>query len=231
MKKIGVGIVTARAGSKGLTDKNVRMLNGKPLLHYAIVVGNKSEELSCVYISTDSKKYELLAIESGASSLGLRSSELSSDTAQSIDVIIDFIESYREKLDYIVLLQPTSPIRTEKQIDDCIRLHLDTGESVVSVAKLDEPHPYKLKRIDDSGHLIPLISGTNSELPRQSLDDVYQLTGAIYVASVDNIISQRSLFSKNTVPFIMNRFSNIDSKEDFDYLEYKVIKGIEVLPE
>ena len=158
---------------------------------------------------------------------GLRCDELSSDGAKTIDVIKDVIAKGGLKdNDLVVLLQPTSPIRSTQQITDCVNLALQAGESVVSVAELEEPHPYKLKKIDNkSGALIPFIDGTDSEQPRQSLPTVYQLTGAIYVASVSTILSVSSLFSSRTVPYVTELFVNIDTPFDYEVLkniEYKI---------
>ncbi len=221
------GIVPARSGSKGFPNKNIAQYNGKSLLEWAVALGVSCSLIDSVFISTDSELYETLGVNSGATSLGLRSKVLSSDSARSIDVIKDII--LRRKLkgnDIIVLLQPTSPIRTVEQLSDCIKLALKTNESVVTISKLEEPHPYKLKKIDDkTGSLVSFINGTNSELPRQSLPNLYQLTGAIYVSFVSNILERDSLFSSNTQPYFMNKFVNIDSELDFEFLKFLSSRG------
>lgn len=222
----GIGLVVARSGSKGFPGKNIALLKGRPMLEYAINTGNASSLLGAVYISTDSKHYESIALGAGAVSFGLRKDELATDDSKTIDVVCDFIRGFAKGIpDYVVLLQPTSPIRTAQQIDECIRLHQQTGESVVSVAKVEEPHPCKLQKIDGSGVLRPFLEGESSERPRQDLPTAYQLTGAIYVASSTHILKNRSFFSSKTIPYITEKFVNIDSKDDFDYLNYLLDRG------
>ncbi|MDA9032440.1 acylneuraminate cytidylyltransferase family protein [Amylibacter sp.] len=226
MSKV-VALVTARSGSKGLPHKNVAVLNGITLLEQAVEVGMKSKLVNEVFISTDSKAYEHLACSAGANSLGLRSDLLSGDEALSIDVIQDFIKKRNlNENDILVLLQPTSPIRNSDQIDMAVELHIKHFESVTTVALVNEPNPYKLKILSSSGSLQDFISGSFSEQPRQSLPSVYQLTGAIYVSSVQNIICKNSLYSDKTIPIIVDEFANIDTAIDLEFLKFRCAKGL-----
>lgn len=230
--KYGVALVTARSGSKGLPNKNILPLFGRPLLDYAVSVGVGSTLLKETYISTDSLEYQLIAKNAGALSLGLREEALSSDSCKSIDVISSFLRSFEEsrRPEFVVLLQPTSPIRTSDQVDECIKLHVDSGESVVSVAEIEEPHPYKLKKIDSNGCLVSFVEGVSSEVPRQELPSAYQLTGAIYVFSSTQVLERNSLFSEATIPYITDSFVNVDTLGDFEYLKYQVERGLLKLP-
>lgn len=226
MSKV-VGLITARSGSKGFPDKNIALLNGITLIDHAIIAGKGSSFIEELYISTDSAVYEKIAVDAGAKSLGLRPENLATDNARSIDVIKNFIEiSGLYGGDIIVLLQPTSPVRTGKQIDSAVMLHQKDGESVATVALLDEPNPYKLKVIDDKNTLRPLISCADSEIPRQELPKSYQLTGGIYVSSVSNIFEKGSLFSDNTLPLIVEDFCNVDSCIDLEFLKFRCERGL-----
>jgi len=111
-----LAIVPARCGSKGFPNKNIAKICNKTLLELAIQVGVECELVDDVYISTDCKEYEDIAIKAGAKSLGLREKYLASDTAKSINVVIDLINKLNKSYDYLVLLQPTSPIRTPQDI-------------------------------------------------------------------------------------------------------------------
>jgi len=147
---------------------------------------------------------------------------LSSDTSKTIDVLHDFCESMSlDDNDILVLLQPTSPIRSGDLIDQAIAMTKLNGESSVTVAKIEEPHPFKLKVIRD-GSLCPFLDESSSEVPRQSLPEVYQLTGAVYVSTVGSIRQSGSLFSPKTNPVMHPVFANIDNLSDLEYLQYLV---------
>lgn len=221
-----VAIIPARAGSKGFKNKNIAEIQGKTLIEYAVLSGLKASLISEVFISTDSIEYEAKAIDSGASSLGLRPEILSTDNAKSIDVIIDLLTKPEMRdVTHVVLLQPTSPIRSKQLIDSCIQQCIKGNESVVTVSKIEDPHPVKLKKIDNS-ILRPYLEGGNSEVTRQELPSVYELTGAVYVSSVENILKEKSFFSSNTIPVVCNDFVNIDNERDFNFLKFLVHENL-----
>ena len=221
-----LAIIPARCGSKGFPNKNIAQIDGKTLIEYAVEVGLECSLIDHVYISTDCENYESIAKKAGAVSLGLRSSELASDSAKSIDVVIDLINKLEESYDYIVLLQPTSPVRTPSDIQHMIELIEDKGvDASVSVCEFEEPHPYKLKTIDKDGFIKSFIDGTNSEVPRQSLPKVYALNGSIYVTKVKTVLEEKTFLPSNTVAYVMDSNINVDSKEDFIFLEAMLSKG------
>jgi len=217
-----VAIIPARSGSKGFTDKNISKIDGKTLIEIAIQQAQTCADISEVYISTDSFIYETIAKEKGAVSLGLRSSELANDTAKTIDVVKDLIKHKDfNDVTHIVLLQPTSPLRKSKDITDAIKMSILENESVVSVAKIEDPHPYKMKKIV-SGRVVPFIDGFSSEIPRQKYEEVYELTGSIYVTPIKTINEESSFFSKGTLPLYQEDFINIDKEDDYRYLKYLI---------
>lgn len=217
-----VAIIPARSGSKGFVNKNIASIKGISLMERAIKKALDSKIIDYVYISTDSNEYEDIAIKSGALSLGLRPSNLSLDSTTTQEVIINFLENDKVKnVTHIVLLQPTSPIRTVDLVDRAISVSLDTNQSVVSVAKVEDPHPFKLKKIINN-KLVPFIENTNSEINRQSLPLAYELTGSIYVTTKKNILERNSFFSESTIPIIQENFINIDSEKDFIFFKYLV---------
>ena len=225
-----LGVVPARSGSKGLPNKNIMSLNGKPLIEWAVNVGISSPSIDDVYISTDSKAYEDIALSAGAKSAGLRSESLSSDTAKTADVVKDLLMKLSESgrnYDLVVLLQPTSPIRSVSEIENAIE-QINTSKeakSLVSVSKFEEPHPYKLKSINANGHLEPFIEGASSEVARQQLPEVYNLTGAIYIVRVQSLLAEKKFLIEPTIPFVTDSRVNIDTQEDFDYLSYLITTG------
>lgn len=227
---MNIAIIPARSGSKGFKDKNIAKINGRTLIEYAVSSALSATKIDRIFISTDSCIYEEIALKAGAESLGLRPEFLSGDDVKSIDVVVNFLEDdLLLNVEHVVLLQPTSPLRCGSDIDKCLTIAENTGESVVSVALIDEPHPFKLKIIVD-GSLHPFIAGTTSEINRQNLQDVFALTGGIYVTKKNHLIEKNSFFSENTQPFIMERFVNIDSEEDFQFLNFLVEKNKVRLP-
>jgi len=214
-----LAIVPARYGSKGFPQKNIKSINGKTLIEHAINVGLDCKIVDDVYISSDSQKYLDLAISAGARSSGIRPKWLSDDKSNTIDVVIDLLNKIEKQYDFMVLLQPTSPVRRPEDIEKMIKLLLDSNaDSCVSICHFDEPHPFKLKVISEDGLLIPFMDKTTSEIPRQSLPKVYALNGAIYITRVETILKNKTFFPSRTIPYIMNNNINIDSEEDFAYL-------------
>ena len=173
-----------------------------------------------IYVSTDCQEYENIALNAQAKSLGLRSKDLATDTANSIDVAIDLIQRLKTKYDYLILLQPTSPIREPKDIDTMLTLLQDnSADACVSISPLEEPHPYKLKSINEFGYVSPFIDGKTSEIPRQLLPKVYALNGAIYITRIKTILEEKTFLPKKTLPYVMDHTINIDTEEDFLLLD------------
>jgi CMP-N-acetylneuraminic acid synthetase len=218
-----LAIIPARGGSTGFKDKNIARIEGRSLIQIAIETAQSSQRIDAVHISTDSQQYQEMALACGAQSAGLRPGHLASDSARTIDVVLDLLDKLDDEYEVIVLLQPTSPLRTGQDIDKAIDLLQEkSADAVVSVVKHDEPHPYKLKKLDSERHILPFIEGSNSEIPRQELPTPYALNGAIYVIRTDTIRKDKTFFPSRTVAYEMDRCVNIDSEEDFEYLQYLV---------
>ena len=219
---MNIAIIPARSGSKGFKDKNIAKINGRTLIEYAVLSALSASKIDRIFISTDSAVYESIALSAGAESLGLRPDFLSGDNAKSIDVVVNLLEDVSlSNVEHVVLLQPTSPLRCGADIDECLTIAERTGESVVSVALIDDPHPFKLKKLVN-GSLMPFIEGSSSEVNRQNLPNAFALTGGIYIAKEKQLVDGKSFFSKSTQPYIMDRFVNIDSEEDFEFLRFLV---------
>ena len=220
-----IGVVVARAGSKGVPNKNIIEIQGVSLLERAVRIGVRSPSVDRVFISTDSEEYLKIARAAGAQDFGLRPPELATDNSSTVDVLLDLFERPElNSVENFVLLQPTSPIRTIQEIEWALGHCTKTGQSVVSVSLIDDPHPLKTMRIE-CGALRPYFADTRPGVPRQSLEPAYALTGAIYVCSKRNLIANRSLYSDNTFPLIQQQFANIDSLEDVYYLNYLLSSG------
>lgn len=225
-----IAVVPARSGSKGFKHKNIARINGKTLLEHALRVGLTCPIIADVYVSTDSPEYEQIALKAGAQSLGLRPAHLATDTTKITDVLFDLLQSLHKVYDFLVLLQPTSPVRTSQDIENMIHLMIEKNvSSCVSLSKLDEPHPYKLKIINKHGFVESFLQGSSSESPRQLLPGVYKLNGALYIVRYDQFMQYRTFFYPDTLPYIMPVSMNIDTEQDFILLEALVKKGRIVL--
>ena len=216
-----VAIIPARCGSKGFLNKNIKKIEGKTLIEWAIEVAKKSMYITDIYISTDCKEYEEIAVKVGAKSLGLRARELATDIAKTKDVVYDLMSRIDSKYEYIVLLQPTSPIRKGSDIDYMID-NIKNFDAMVTLARVNEPHPYKMKMIENN-RVKPFIKDSTSEVPRQSLPEVYMLTGAIYLVKYNVFMKEKTFLPQNTKPYITNNWIiNIDSIDDYLLLKAKL---------
>jgi CMP-N,N'-diacetyllegionaminic acid synthase len=221
-----VAVVPARSGSKGFPGKNIATIKGRSLLELAVQAGVDSGCVDNVYVSTDSPEYEKIAVAAGAKSTGLRAADLADDKARTVDVLVDLLGRLPSN-DIVVLLQPTSPVRSLEDVDACVSLLLDSpdADAVVSVAPLDEPHPHKLTVIDGKGRLQLFLPGSAPDTPRQLLPPVYKPTGAVYVIRTAALRQERTFHPANTLPHIMEASVNIDAEMDFILLEALLEKG------
>lgn len=218
-----LAVIPARAGSKGIPNKNIHRVGGVSLLELAVRAGQQSELIDRLLVSTDSPEYERIALEAGAESLGLRPQALAGDRTTTFEVIAALLEQLPE-CSQVVLLQPTSPLRDGQLIDRTIRA-LEGHPAAVTVCRLEEPHPYKLFRIEAEGSLTPFIEGARSDVPRQSLPPAYQLTGAVYAIRRDALLAQGRFVPPGTAAIESDHFINIDRPEDLVLLDYHYRNG------
>ncbi len=225
-----ISIIPARAGSKRLKNKNVKILSGKPLIYYTIRASIESNYIDRTITSTNSEKIAYIA-KSYGSEIMKRSDELSRDDTPMIDVIMDIINRLEEDYipDIIVLLQPTSPLRTSDDIDKCIDLFINNDcESVISVCECS-PSSYQTFVINDE-YLQSLFGLTYFRRRSQDIRKTYYPNGAVYVTTLDNLrknngfyeFSKNDVFYKTSLPYIMpkERSIDIDDEIDFKIAEY-----------
>lgn len=229
-KKI-LAIIPARGGSKGLPGKNIRLLNGKPLIVHTIEAALKSKYIDKVIVSTDDSEIMNISKLYGAEVPFLRPKKLATDNSSSIDVVIHCIKWLQnnecKSYDYICLLQCTSPIRNVNHIDESIELLNDENiDSIVSLTEVEES-PYWMKIIDN-GRVKPLLQNNNEYTRRQDLPKVYKLNGAIYINSCNDILENKRLYSNEAMPFVMDleHSMDIDTLEDFVCVENYLIKNV-----
>lgn len=215
-----LGVIPARGGSKGVPRKNVRLVGGRPLIQWTIDAAHQSTILDRVILSCEDAEIMAVAAACGCEVPFQRPAELASDHTPAIEVVLDVIARFPE-YDIVVLLQPTSPLRTASDIDGTIETMVRHDASTsVSVTEV-EKSPYWMFEIDAAtGRLRPLLSESTAAR-RQDLPPVFQLNGAVYAASVKELVAKKKFVDSGTVPYIMprDRSLDLDSEIDFRLLE------------
>ena len=214
-----LAIIPARGGSKRLSRKNILDLNGNPLITYSIEAGLKSQYIDKVIVSSDDD--EILDVSNRYGVDGLRRpTYLATDTATSFDAIKHTIENLK-RYDYIILLQPTSPLRSSKHIDEAIELLEEkNADAIISVCEM-EHSPLWSNNLDDSLSMKGFLKDEVLNKRSQDLDIYYRLNGAIYICKVDRLLEQKSFFLKDNIfAYVMDRGNSIDIDEkiDFDFV-------------
>lgn len=219
-----LAIIPARGGSKGIPNKNIIDLCGKPLLAYSILAGLDSQYIDSVIVSTDSPQIKDVAVSYGASVPFLRPAEYATDTSKTIDCMrhaIHKLADTGETYDYVVLLQPTQPIRKPEWIDAAIESLINHPEedSLVSVCPVSE-HPILMRTITKEGTLQSLLP-MSSTVRRQDFPDVYRVNGSIYINRINDHFNADTSLNDNHLPYYMDeQYSiDIDSYEDLQRAE------------
>lgn len=214
-----LAIIPARSGSKGLKDKNIRILNGKPLIAYTIEAALKSNIFEDVIVSTDSEKYKVISEEYGAWVPFLRSKELAMDTTSTNEVIEDIIlklKAVGKEYDSFMILQPTSPLRDDKDIGNAIKIFMEKkANSVVSMCEC-EHSPLLAKELNEDLSLEGFLSNMQAKR-RQDFKKFYRLNGAIYLTKVDYFFQYKDLYKKDSYAFIMDKRKSIDVDDIYDF--------------
>jgi CMP-N,N'-diacetyllegionaminic acid synthase len=227
-----LGVIPARGGSKGVPRKNVRLLDGKPLLAYTIEEADKCASITDLVLSTDDEEIRTIGLKFGAKAPFLRPSEFATDTAQTVPVVQHAVLEMEEQMGYlydiVVLLQPTTPLRLSIDIDNCIKMILNTdADSIVSVVEVGAYHPLRMKHVVGDNILINYIDQGYEDLrPRQKLPPVYIRSGDLYVTRRNVILKQNLMVGRDCRAYVIppERSVNIDTEFDFILAEYLVNK-------
>ncbi len=218
-----LALIPARAGSKGVPGKNIRMLAGKPLIVWTIEAARASRYVNHVVVSSDSADILGVARDFGSETL-VRPAELARDETPGIDVVLHALDEL-PGYDYVVLLQPTSPLRIAADIDAAIEVCLAAdAPACVSVTEPSKS-PYWMYTVATDGRMRPLIALENLPTRRQALPAVYSLNGAVYVARVDWLKQTRGFLTEETVAYLMpaERSVDIDTELDFRVAELAML--------
>ncbi|TRZ96023.1 acylneuraminate cytidylyltransferase family protein [bacterium] len=221
-----LGFIPARGGSKGLPRKNIRSLLGKPLLSWTIEQANKSRYFDRVIISTDDQEICSVAKSFRGDVPFLRPKALATDKSQTIDAIIhavDFLKKEGQIYDYLALIEPTSPLRKDGDLDRAVKKLIDNekiADALVSVGEIHMEHPCIVKKIK-KGFVVPYVLTKRNIVRRQDLDKAFFPYGVIYVAKLDRLLETRTFYQKRTIAYEIERWQNyeIDDLVDFVCIE------------
>lgn len=220
MNKEILAIIPARGGSKGVPRKNVRELNGKPLIGYTIEAAKKSNKVSRVVVTTEDIEIATVSREYKAEVPYLRPDELSQDNSPTMECVLHML-NYLEKTegyvpDYVLLLQCTSPLRNHNHINEAIDKLLNSDyDSIVSVCEA-EVNPY-WANIFEGDKLKYFIEEGRKITRRQELPNVYRMNGAIYLIKTEVLKKQKTFEPEEVMGYIMDSYSSVDIDTEMDF--------------
>lgn len=218
--KTFLGVIPARGGSKGLPRKNILPLGGKPLLAWSIESARASALLDRTILSSEDPEIMDVARAWGCDVPFARPLELAADDTPGVAPVLHALQALPERYDYVVLLQPTSPLRQARDIDGCIRACIESGAPACASVTPAATPPEHFRRMDATGRLSPLLDDQGA-VRRQDYPAAYLLNGAVYVARADFLLQAKTFFTPDTIGYIMppERSPDIDSALDFAFCE------------
>jgi len=225
-----LGLIPARGGSKGIPNKNIIELAGKPLINYTIEAALSADKIDDVVVSTDNQTIADIAQSAGAEIPFLRPAEFASDESSAVEVIIhaiDFYAAQDKTFDYIVYLQPTSPLRTALDIDNAIKqLLLSDADSLVSV--MDVPHQFGLDSlmVEENGFVHAAKTASDTTRRQEKTAFVARNGPAIVITKTSTVKAYNNLYGEKIVAYKMpaNRSADIDGIDDLDYIAWLLQK-------
>ena len=215
-----LAIIPARGGSKRLPRKNILNLAGKPLIAWSIESALASKYIDRVIVSSDDDEIAAISEKYGADVPFMRPADLATDESTSIDVVLYTIEALRgidEQYDYVILLQPTSPLRQAKHIDDSISQMINKGsDAIISVCE-SEHHPLWNNTLDSDMSMDNFLEASIRNKRSQDLEKQDRINGSIYISSIEKLKKENSFFlRKNCSAYIMNQDVSIDIDKKID---------------
>ena len=227
-----IGLICARGGSQGVPRKNIRLLAGKPLIAHSIEFALASKMIDRTIVSTEDEEIAKIARDYGAEVPFMRPVELAQDHSSSIAVVehaISWLGEHEKKIPgYVMLLQPTSPFRTDTDIDEVVKISREHKRAAVVSLTESCCHPFLTKRILENGSLVDFSdeSSKQSDLSRQRLPRAYKINGSIYLNSCESLLHDKTFFPKETFAYIMPKERSIDIDTEYDfYLAELILKN------
>ncbi len=222
--KTVLAIIPARGGSKGVPRKNIKNVAGKPLIAWTIEEAKKSKYIDRLVLSSEDEEIIAVAETWGCEAPFVRSPELAQDDTPGVEPVLHAVKML-PGYDYVVLLQPTSPLRSAEDIDGCIEQCITRQvNTCVSVTEPDKS-PYWMYELEGDGRLAPVITTDKAYLRRQDLPKVYVLNGAVYVTKCDWLLINKTLVTAETIAYLMPKERSLDIDGELDFVLLEVLKG------
>jgi N-acylneuraminate cytidylyltransferase len=218
-----LAIIPARGGSKGIPRKNIKPLANKPLIAWSIEIAKQTSCIDRLIVSTEDKEICSIAREYGAEVPFMRPPELAADETPGVTPALHAISKLPD-YDWVLLLQPTSPLRSAEDIDGIWQFCQERlAPSVVSISEVVK-HPFWMYECDVEHRLEPVIKGRPDVMRRQDLPSAYALNGALYLARTDWLLEQKNFIGPGTLGYIMptERSVDLDTLEDWRWVEFLI---------
>lgn len=214
-----LAVILARSGSKGLKDKNIKLLDGKPLMAYSIESAKQSGIFDIIHVSTDSEEYRKIAEELGADEPFLRDEHLAKDNITLRETVLGVLEQYEnigKTFHNVMVLQPTSPLRDVKDVINSYNLFIEKkAKAVISVCECEYP-PVWCNTLTQDGNMESFIKEENIR-PRQELPIYYRVNGAIYLYTTKYIKETDCIYSSSTYAYVMDKNKSVDIDDIYDF--------------
>jgi CMP-N,N'-diacetyllegionaminic acid synthase len=222
-----LALIPARGGSKGVPGKNIRITGGKPLIAWSVLAAKASRYVDRVILSSDDPAIAAAAGQFGCEVPFMRPAELATDEADSMGVIRHALQALPERYDYLLLLQPTSPLRTSGDIDAALEQYLQSGaQTCVSVCEADKS-PYWMMTLAAGNTVQPLFPPEQTPSRRQDAPQIFALNGAIYIAPTDYLAAGGAFVVPGTIGYVMpkDRSFDIDTQLELQLVDFLLTEG------
>ncbi|MHB1484516.1 MAG: acylneuraminate cytidylyltransferase family protein [Saccharofermentanales bacterium] len=221
-----IAIIPARSGSKGIKDKNIRLMNNKPLLAYSIEAAKESGLFDVIFVSTDSEEYAEIAKKYGAEVPFLRNEQLATDNVSTWEAVKETLLNYRvmgKTFDTLTLLQPTSPLRTAEDIRKGYEMMKKlNANTIVGVCETDHS-PLWCNTLPKDNSLSNFINRQLQTVPRQGLPKYYRINGALYILKTDYFNSTNDIYAQKSFAFIMDKLHSVDIDDEMDFIFAEIL--------
>lgn len=215
-----LGLIPARGGSKGVPNKNIRLLHGKPLIAYTVESALRSRRLDEVVLSTDSQEIARVA-ESYGAGVVMRPGDIARDDSPVSAAALHALDVLRERgrhFDCVALLQPTCPLRTEADIDGAVGMLLESdADAVVTVYRVEDQHPARMYSLDGN-RLVPYDHRLEAVQHRQQLPVLYHRNGAVYAIVAEALRRSGTFAPSNKLAYVMPRIRSVNIDEEADLM-------------
>jgi CMP-N,N'-diacetyllegionaminic acid synthase len=229
-----LALIPARGGSKGLPNKNIKPLLEKPLIGWTIEQAIKSNYVDEIFVTTNDKIIAGISETFGVHAYPLRPCKLASDTSKVVDTMLYVLKMFEGKgkvFDYLLLLEPTSPLRRRDDIDNAIQKLIDneeTADSLVSVGEIALEHPIYAKRIDQEGYVQCYQEAKDSSMLRQNLPKAFFPYGVVYLSKVETVRKYNAAYAGRILPLLIERWQNYEINDIYDFACVEAILSLKM---